>query len=102
MSNQASQKTGVNKMKTKITQIGFNRCTVEMDNAIFGEREVTEFYAPHAGGYVRRNNNQQSQVCDGLASTGETLVWNAKTPLIELIRREYKKMMRENAKWADQ
>lgn len=70
-----------------------NHATVTYTDT-FEEREVRlECYAPSAGGYVRAADH--SQVCEGLASMGNTLTWHpSQGPLVELLRREYKRMRR--------
>jgi hypothetical protein len=52
-----------------------------------------EFHAPREGGYVREGDKQ---VCEKLARLGSTLYWRPEVhgDLINLIRRERRKMLR--------
>lgn len=74
-----------------------NRCTLTSPDG-----EVTYYWAPMDGGYVRDVTRQPGtlgpQVCDRLAYTGNTLHWNGKGRLIDIIRREHRaRKRREHA-----
>jgi len=82
-------------MKAKITPTKFNTVMVEYDDAINGERRIREFMAPSAGGYVHEwLAGEWKQVCDGLAFRGSTLFLHKNCSLLEMIRREYRAMRR--------
>ena len=76
-------------MKTKFSQDGQNRVTLEYDDFLSGERVTREFFCNPNGGYVRENSGQ---VCAGLASRGVTLTAPDRANLIDVIRREYRNM----------
>ena len=75
-------------MRAKFTSIQKNICSLEYVN-IFGDHICETYHAPILGGYVK--NSKNFQVCDKLLSRGYTLKWYPENPLIDLIRREYKK-----------
>jgi len=77
-----------------------NQATYVGDNG-FGEQVEWAFFAPIGGGYVRQrtSDGRNPQVCDGLASTGNTLRWDGREPLAALIRREARKMWRDIETW---
>jgi len=69
-----------------------NRCELR----ITGGRTHT-YWAPVSGGYVREVSEERpgtlgDQVCEHLASTGSTLEWSGRRPLVELIRREARRV----------
>jgi hypothetical protein len=74
--------------RTKFTSRKANICTIEFVD-IFGDLVNKTFHAPINGGYVRDSDDRQ--VCDKLYTRGETLRWSGNFPLIDLIRREYKR-----------
>ena len=74
--------------RTKFTSRKINICTIEYLD-IFGDLINKTFHAPVDGGYVRDSDDRQ--VCDKLYSGGSTLIWSGTHPLIDLIRREYKR-----------
>lgn len=74
--------------RAKFTSRKLNICTLECID-IFGDLINETYHAPIDGGYVR--NSKNLQVCDMLESRGSTLLWCPEYPLIDLIRREYKK-----------
>lgn len=75
-------------MKAKFTAHRINSATVEYDDAISGKRITLTIGAGMGGGYVRDNDGQQ--VCKGLGNRGDTLLWNGTTPMIDVLRREYR------------
>ena len=82
-------------MKAKIYQSGTHEVTAEYDD-VMGERVERVFWIAQTTdetAYVREGD---SQVCDALASTGDTLR-AAPNTLIDVIRKEYRAMKRE---WA--
>lgn len=82
-------------MRAIIKATSENEVLVEYDNPITGERESFEVFVPHSGGYVRFSNTG-NQVCDGLGTTGDTLSYTGDSKgFIELIRTEYRSMMRD-------
>ena len=82
-------------MKTKIT-VDSNNVTVERDDPFTGERSSVTYFAPHMSdgkpGYVRIRDaaGRYPQVCDGLNSTGDTLMATPET-LPAVIRRELRR-----------
>lgn len=90
-------------MKTKIKSTEDNRCTIEYDCAHTGERIVQEFWTPTGGGCVyeiddRHPGTLGTQVCDRLSTRGNTLHRSANRPLVDIIRREYRAMRRDEAR----
>lgn len=70
-----------------------NHASVTYTDAFEGHEVRLHCHASTDGGYVRLSDH--SQVCEGLASTGNTLIWHpSQGPLVELLRREYKRMRR--------
>ena len=84
-------------MKTRITADDFGRVTVEYDDAIDGKRRSRFFSCPLAGGYVYEifDNGTNSQVCERLSHSGSTLICHSRDELVDLIRREYRRMRRQ-------
>lgn len=83
-------------MKTSITQDSNGYVTISYDDAISGARITTTYFAPRSSsgkaGYVKiADGRNYPQVCEGLASTGNTLTATPET-LLSVIRREYRKM----------
>lgn len=74
--------------RAKFTNRKINICTIEFVD-IFGDTVNKTFHAPVSGGYVL--DDQNKQVCDKLYTRGSTLKWSGSFPLIDLIRREYKR-----------
>ena len=74
--------------RAKFTSRKLNICTLECVD-IFGNFIDETYHAPICGGYVK--NSKNFQVCDMLNFRGNTLKWSGTYPLIDLIRREYKK-----------
>ena len=74
--------------RAKFTSRKLNNCTLEWVD-IFGDVIDETYHAPINGGYVK--NSKNFQVCDKLYTRGETLRWSGTFPLIDLIRREYKR-----------
>ena len=69
--------------------------------SIDGNREILSFRCPSDGGYVRFDGGawDGSQVCERLATRGNTLMADART-LPSLIRGELARRRRWNARWA--
>jgi hypothetical protein len=92
-------------MKAKFTTNSARHVTLEydvIDHA--GTRRVTRvFWAPSQGGYVREydKNSCSSQVCERLSSTGVTLSVTREEKLLDLIRKEYRAMRREDLRNAE-
>ena len=82
-------------MKAKITTDAQGYVTLSFDHALSGERVTETFSCPLDGGYVRDSKGRQ--VCDALATTGSTLRCSGRDNLINVIRREYRRMRREYA-----
>lgn len=80
-------------MRAKFISIQKNICSLEFMNS-FGDVVEVNFHAPKYGGYVKDNHNRQ--VCSKLYLRGATLKWSAEYPLIDLIRREYRKRKVKN------
>lgn len=78
-----------------------NRCTIRYEDDC-GTMVERDFFAPAAGGYVKENWSDPRQVCERLASTGNTLLWYpSEGPLSQMIRRERAKALRaERQMWA--
>ena len=82
-------------MKTKFETDSTGRVTIYYDdNWSHGERLERCFSCPPDGGYVVEllPNGNSRQVCDMLASTGPTLTASSRETLIDVIRREYRRM----------
>ena len=75
-------------MRAKFSSMQTNMCSLEFEDI------AENYYAPANGGYVRDSNNRQ--VCEKLYLRGSTLKWSGTFPLIDLIRREYKRRKRCN------
>lgn len=80
-------------MKTIIQATAENRVYLKYECGITGDIHEMNIYASVNGGYVKYGDDGK-QLCDKLASTGNTLMWSGKKPLIDLIRREYYAMRR--------
>jgi hypothetical protein len=81
-------------MRTKIKSTDWHRVTITFTRP-YDDRPITyNLFAPIDGGYVRYEGTN-SQICERLARTGDTLYWHGATPLVDLIRYEYKKMKRD-------
>lgn len=80
-------------MKTTIKQTTY--ATVELSYTdMFGDDVSLEITA-RIGGYVyatSKDSARRFQLCEGLQSTGNTLVWDGEKALADLIRAEYRKM----------
>ena len=82
-------------MKTTVT-VDSNNVTVARDDPLTGERRITTYFVPHMSdgkaGYVRVRDTagRYPQVCDGLNSTGDTLMATPET-LPAVIRRELRR-----------
>lgn len=94
-------------MKTTITAKSESRVVISYDDEDYssetGTKRVTrEFSRPNRGGYVIEwiGNGETTQVCDNLCHRGSTLHCNENTPLVNIIRREYKSMRREEKRLA--
>jgi hypothetical protein len=81
--------------RTKITSDGDSRCTIEFED-YQGDPCTIVCHAPRNGGYVY--DQRGKQVCEQLGSMGVTLMWNARRPLADLIRREYRRMRAAEAR----
>ena len=73
--------------RTKITSCGRDECTISYTSWT-GER-VTRTFSARPGGYVTDQGDKQP--CGGLADLGATLIWSGRRPLVDLIRREYRR-----------
>ena len=82
-------------MKTKFETDGTGRVTIHYDD-FCGRRITREFTCSPDGGYVQelQYDGGTTQPCEGLAPTGATLIANSRETLIDIIRREYRKMRR--------
>ena len=83
-------------MKTRIKTDTSGRVVVQYDDVITGKRRCRVFICPVEGGYVAEvfPDGNTSQVCDGLSRSGSTLTCRSRDELVDLIRREYRKMRR--------
>jgi hypothetical protein len=78
-------------MRTIIKAIAHNRVFISYKCSVTDETYGYNVFAPIDGGYVRNSWNHL-QICEKLQAGGNTLVWNPEKPLVELIRKEYKRM----------
>ncbi len=96
-------------MKTTITAKSESHVIISYDDEDHstesGTKRVTrEFTRPaRGGGYVieRLRNSETTQVCDKLCHRGSTLYCGENTPLVNIIRREYQAMRREEKRIAN-
>lgn len=87
------------KKRAVIKELAHNRVfwRGELSLGVWAEME---FFAPHGGGAVRRDDGANNpQVCEGLFSTGRALVWDGSDPLVKLIRRENRTHTRRLGKY---
>lgn len=86
-------------MKAKFSTDQIGRVTLSYDCEDWdGEtiRITREFTCPPDGGYVREyRNGDWKQVCDRLSHMGNTLSVSSRANLLDLIRREYRAMRRD-------
>lgn len=78
------------------------RCTMH-DHDENGAPLTRDFFAPACGGSVYEDYRNPHQVCEGLGSLGNTLVWRpgCYATLTALVRRERQKSLRRNRRyWA--
>lgn len=83
-------------MRAKFTAIDDRHVVAEYDCPMTGERQSRTFWCGSSrGAYVFESaeGGQTRQVCDGLGRRGSTLMMGSR-PLIEVIRREYRAMVR--------
>ena len=78
-------------MNTIIKALADNRVYIKFDS--YGNIREYTFYAPANGGYVKYGQDAK-QICERLYTSGGTLSWSGKSPLVNLIRREYQNMRR--------
>ena len=87
-------------MRTIIRQTATGSVSLTATNPMTGEVETQEFWVPSRGGYVRSGDNQ---VCEYLASTGNTLSVRDPAHLLPLIRAEWRRAreteQRAAARW---
>ncbi len=80
--------------KATITAQDDRHVYLRFESSDTGDMIEMEIWAPIPGAsgwsYVRYNGDKQ--LCNGLASMGETLSYKDGTRLIDLVRREYKAM----------
>ena len=90
-------------MRTRFEAVDTNRviltCDAErMDQGMDGTISI-EYWSPSGGGYVYEGigvaPRLRPPVCLGLDMEGHTLYWSGQTPLVDLIRREWKRARRE-------
>jgi len=88
-------------MRTSISQDRQGYVTLCYDDPIIADRVTMTFFCPPDGGYVRlwTRDGQHPQVCARLATQGSTLMAPSRDALLSVIRREYRAMRREHAKW---
>jgi hypothetical protein len=80
--------------RMKLTKTS-NYVTLSYTEPVTGEREIREFHVPFSGGYVREGDKQ---VCENLSHFGSTLTADPET-LADVIRQEYRSLMRNQQKW---
>jgi len=81
--------------RTKFTAHDVNVVAIEYVNEL-GNSEWREFRAPRFGGYVWEvyPSGRRYQLCRGLVNSGVPLEWDGDRPLVDIIRREYRRMRR--------
>lgn len=84
-------------MRAYFKQLSYNRVAVRYPHHRDDTMVEFEVYAPMSGGYVRFDDG--AQVCDRLECRGPTLIWGGASPLINLIRRQYRSMRRAEKKY---
>jgi hypothetical protein len=77
-------------MKTQIKAISDSQVQIKFADAYTGDVYEYNIWAPSNGGYVRYNGDKQ--LCERLGSMGSTLMWSGKAPLVDMIRKEYRRM----------
>ncbi|GEM_PF-5477378 len=76
-----------------------HRATVSEWDDLRDEYVETEYYAPPNGGYVRYGIDGR-QICEGLCSSGPTLLWYpADGPLVDVLRREHRRTQAQVLRW---
>lgn len=80
--------------RTRIETLDTNRARIRYVNAYGEARDRTFIARPGRYVYELRNDGSTTQPCERLASTGNTLIWNAARfpTLAALIRREYRRL----------
>ena len=88
-------------MRTSITQDQQGYVTLCYDDPLLTARVTMTFFCPPDGGYVRiwRADGNHLQICNRLDVRGDTLISPSRDALLSVIRREYRAMKREHAKW---
>jgi len=88
-------------MRTSISQDRQGYVTLCYDDPIIADRVTMTFFCPPQGGYVRMwtQDGRHPQICERLARRGPTLISPTADALVKIIRREYRAMRREHAKW---
>jgi hypothetical protein len=76
-------------MKTQIKAISDSRVIIKFACLITDDVYEYDIWAPSSGGYVRYNGDHQ--LCERLGSMGSTLMWSGKEPLVNMIRKEYRR-----------
>lgn len=84
-------------MRAKFVEFTHNEVGLTHYDNISDVVHAEYFTAPSCGGYVR--NRTGKQVCENLSSIGNTLYWSGEYPLINLIRKEYKKLRHLQSKY---
>ncbi len=88
-------RSGTMAQRARFEEVDHNVCALTWTDYL-DERVTTTYWAPQHGGYVRvitpnRPGTLGQQVCDALAYSGPTLYWDGRTPLVDAIRREWRK-----------
>ena len=88
-------------MRASITQNQQGYVILCYDDPRLEARVRMMFFCPQDGGYVRlwTQDGRHPQACDRLATRGDTLISPSRDALLGIIRREYRAMKREHAKW---
>lgn len=86
-------------MKTTIKAVSDQQVQIAFTDQLTGQDVSLDLSAYGGGGYVRDAKGQQ--ICRSLAYSGSTLSWDGKQPLVDLIRREYRAMRRQERKFLE-
>jgi hypothetical protein len=87
-------------MKTIITEVAINHVSLKYTD-VDGNGHEYDIRAPLGGGYVR-HGDKGDQLFERFAGSGVTMLWDGRAPLVDLIRREYRAMRRDEQRANDE